>query len=231
MIRFKLAFQGGIALLISVVIPAFNEQETIGEIIKVLKMLKENKDNEIQEIIVVCDGCTDNTAKIAREEGADTVIELPQNIGKGGAMMVGVRNAKNDIILFLDADLIGLTTSHVKKLIKPIIDGEADMTVGIFEKGRVLTDFAQTIAPFLSGQRAVRKHLLEGMSDLDASRFGVELALTRYAVENKLKVKEVVLEDMSHRMKEEKFGLVKGISARLRMYWEIAQYMRKHLKI
>ncbi|NLO88894.1 MAG: glycosyltransferase family 2 protein [Clostridia bacterium] len=219
------------ALLISVVIPAFNEQETIGEIIKVLSMLKENKDNEIQEIIVVCDGCTDNTSQIAREKGADKVIELPQNIGKGGAMMEGVRNAKNDIILFLDADLIGLSPGHVKKLIKPVIDGEADMTVGVFEKGRVLTDFAQTIAPFLSGQRAVRKHLLEGMSDLDAARFGVEIALTRYAIENKLKVKEVVLEDMSHRMKEEKFGLVKGISARLRMYREIAQYMRKHLKI
>jgi len=217
--------------LISVVIPAFNEQETIGDIVRVLKSLKENNGKEIDEIIVVCDGCTDNTAKIAREEGADIVIELPKNLGKGGAMMEGVRHSKNDIILFLDADLIGLTPGHVKKLIKPVVDGEADMTVGIFEKGRVLTDFAQTIAPFLSGQRAVRKHLLKGMSDLDASRFGVEVALTRYAVENRLKVKEVVLEDMSHRMKEEKFGLVKGISARLRMYWEIAQYMRKHLKI
>jgi len=71
---------------------------------------------------------------------------------------------------------------------------------------------------------------LEGMSDLDAARFGVEIALTRFAVENNLRVKEVVLRDMSHRMKEEKLGIVKGVAARLRMYWEIAQYMRRHPK-
>jgi len=208
--------------LVSVVIPAYNEEETIGDIVSVLVPIQE------LEIIVVCDGCTDNTAEVAKKAGADIVIEIPQNIGKGGAMMAGVRKAKSNVILFLDADLIGLTSDHVISLITPVVTGKADMTVGIFEKGRVATDFAQTIAPFLSGQRAVRRELLEGMSDLDASRFGVEIALTRFAVENNLRVQEVVLRDMSHRMKEEKLGLVKGIAARLRMYWEIAQYMRRH---
>jgi len=208
--------------LVSVVIPAYNEEETIGDIVSVLVPIQ-----ELEEIIVVCDGCIDNTAEVAEKAGADIVIEIPQNIGKGGAMMVGVRKAKSNVILFLDADLIGLTSDHVISLITPVVAGKADMTVGIFEKGRVATDFAQTIAPFLSGQRAVRRELLEGMSDLDASRFGVEIALTRYAVENNLRVQEVVLRDMSHRMKEEKLGLVKGIAARLRMYWEIARYMRR----
>ena len=211
--------------MVSVVIPALNEEETIADIIGVLVSIP-----QLDEFIVVCDGCTDNTAVKAREAGAHIVIELPDNIGKGGAMMTGVRHARNGVILFLDADLIGLAAAGVISLISPVLSDEADMTVGVFEKGRVATDFAQTIAPFLSGQRAVKRSLLEGMSDLDAARFGVEIALTRFAVENNLRVKEVVLRDMSHRMKEEKLGIVKGVAARLRMYWEIAQYMRRHPK-
>lgn len=209
--------------MVSVVVPAYNEEETISDIVRVLVSIR-----QIEEIIVVCDGCTDDTPKLAKEAGADNVIEMPRNVGKGGAMVRGVQKAKSDVILFLDADLIGLTSDHVIGLIEPVITGRADMTVGIFEKGRVVTDFAQTIAPFLSGQRAVKRKLLEGMSDLDATRFGVEVALTRFAVTNNLKVKEVILYDMSHRMKEEKLGLVKGVASRMRMYWEIAQYMRKH---
>lgn len=210
--------------MVSVVIPALNEEETIAPIIELLVSM-----DLLEEVIVVCDGCTDNTALLARDAGAQ-VIELTQNVGKGGAMMVGVRAAKNDVILFLDADLIGLSEEGVINLVTPVLEGRADMTVGIFEKGRVATDFAQTVAPFLSGQRAVRRSLLEGMSDLDASRFGVEIALTRYAVENDLIVEEIELKDMSHRMKEEKLGIVKGVAARMRMYWEIAQYMAKHTK-
>ncbi len=208
--------------MVSVVIPALNEEDTVSGIVSLLVTI-----DLLDEVIVVCDGCTDNTAQVARDAGA-TVIELPENVGKGGAMMVGVRAASNDVILFLDADLIGLTREYVINLVTPVLQGKADMTVGIFEKGRVATDFAQTVAPFLSGQRAVRRSMLEGMSDLDASRFGVEIALTRYAVENNLTVKEIVLKDMTHRMKEEKLGLIRGVAARMRMYWEIAQYMARH---
>ena len=207
--------------MVSVVIPALNEEETVSEIVSLLASIQ-----LVDEIIVVCDGCTDNTAQFAKTSGA-RVIELSQNIGKGGAMMVGVRAASNDVILFLDADLLGLTEECVINLVTPVLRGNADMTVGIFEKGRMATDLAQTVAPFLSGQRAVKRSLLEGMSDLDASRFGVEIALTRFAVEKDMAVEEVVLKDMSHRMKEEKLGLVKGVAARMRMYWEIAQYMTK----
>lgn len=208
--------------MVSAVIPALNEEETVSDIVKLLVSI-----DLLDEVIVVCDGCTDNTAQLARAAGAK-VIELAQNIGKGGAMMVGVRAARNDVILFLDADLIGLNEQGVINLVTPVLEGNADMTVGIFEKGRVATDFAQTVAPFLSGQRAVKRSLLEGMSDLDASRFGVEIALTRFAVENNLMVEEIILRDMTHRMKEEKLGLVKGVAARMRMYWEIAQYMTRH---
>ena len=114
--------------MVSVVIPALNEEDTVSGIVSLLVTI-----DLLDEVIVVCDGCTDNTAQVARDAGA-TVIELPENVGKGGAMMVGVRAASNDVILFLDADLIGLTREYVINLVTPVLQGKADMTVGILKK-------------------------------------------------------------------------------------------------
>jgi polyisoprenyl-phosphate glycosyltransferase len=131
------------------------------------------------------------------------------------------------VILVLDADLIGLTQAHINSLLEPVLNGEALMSVGIFEKGRVATDFAQKMAPFLSGQRALKRDLLENVSDLDLSRFGIEVALHSYVEENELTTEIVQLPDLSHVMKEEKLGLWKGISARAKMYWEIVRYVSR----
>lgn len=206
---------------VSVVIPALNEESTIGEVVSVLTHI-----SDIKEIIVVSDGSTDHTADVARENGA-RVIELNENIGKGGAMMVGVEEIESDVVLFLDADLIGLTPSHVEELITPVISDDVEMTIGIFENGRFATDLAQFVAPYLSGQRALRVQLLQNMSDLEISRFGIEVALTKYVAEHKMRIKEIELKGMSHVMKEEKLGLAKGLAARMKMYWEIAKVIKR----
>lgn len=209
---------------VSAVIPAYNEEKNINNVLQILREME-----LIEEIIVVSDGSTDRTVEVAKESGAK-VIELKENIGKGGAMMKGVRAASNPVILFLDADLLGLTVKHVKELVFPVLYEGYDMSVGIFEKGRFATDLAQLVAPFLSGQRAVKKELFESISHLDASRFGVEAALTKYVHDKKVPVKEVHLKDMSHVMKEEKLGFAKGFAARMKMYWEILKSMTKDVK-
>ncbi|ATW24531.1 glycosyltransferase family 2 protein [Candidatus Formimonas warabiya] len=209
---------------VTAIIPAYNEEATIGEIISVLCQV-----DDIAEIIVVSDGSVDATAEVARRAGA-RVIELPDNMGKGGAMKVGVDHSRTGIILFLDADLIGLTCEHVNSLIFPVIHGEVKMTVGIFEKGRLATDLAQFVAPYLSGQRALEKDLLDEICDLEECRFGVEVALTKYAHDNNIAIKEVELSGMSHIMKEEKMGLARGLAARMKMYWEIAKTVGSGLK-
>ncbi|WP_366921674.1 glycosyltransferase family 2 protein [Metallumcola ferriviriculae] len=206
---------------VSVVIPAYNEEKTIGDVVSSAVLIP-----LVTEVIVVDDGSEDNTAIEATNAGA-RVISLSNNLGKGGAMMVGVKHSLNSILLFLDADLIGLTQKHVTDLILPVCRGAMDMTVGVFGHGRFATDLAQFFAPFLSGQRAVRREIIEKISDLEVTRFGVEIALTRYASENNLRVQEVELKDLTHVMKEEKLGMVKGLLARLKMYWEIAQYVKK----
>lgn len=202
------------------IIPAYNEEQTIEEIINVVKQVP-----LIEETIVVSDGSTDSTAQVAESLGA-RVIKLTENMGKGAAMMVGINNTDADVVLFLDADLIGLQPWHIVDLTLPVLDGRAEMTVGIFEQGRLATDLAQFIAPYLSGQRAVKRQLMLQLSNLELTRFGVEVALTRFAKKSGLKVSEVELKDMSHVMKEEKLGVVKGVMARLKMYWEIAKCVR-----
>ncbi len=204
-----------------VIIPAYNEEKTIGHVLAVLKNAP-----LINKIIVVSDGSTDNTVQVAKSYAVE-VIELRVNRGKGGALKAGLDNNKADVVLFLDADLLGLTPKHVHNLLEPVINDQADMTIGIFDKGRIATDLAQKMAPYLSGQRALKFSLLEQISDLDVARFGVELALNRFMESSGVRVQEVLLHDMSHVMKEEKFGVWKGMAARMKMYWEIIKYFTR----
>jgi polyisoprenyl-phosphate glycosyltransferase len=203
------------------IIPAFNEEKTIGDVLAVLEQV-----SLIKKIIVVSDGSTDNTVEVARSFNVE-VVELEENRGKGGALKAGFENFRADVVLFLDADLLGLTVEHVHNLLKPVLENGVDMTIGIFEKGRIATDLAQKMAPQLSGQRALKFSLLEQISDIDVARFGVEVALNRVMESSGTKVQVVILSDMSHVMKEEKLGVWKGMAARMKMYWEIIKYLTR----
>lgn len=207
---------------ITCIVPAYNEEKTIGSILDTLKNTQ-----ILDEIIVVSDGSVDRTAEVALKKGVK-VIDLKENRGKGGAMQAGLDSTQASIVLFLDADLIGLTPTHVNNLLRPVVEGNALMSLGVFTSGRKTTDLAQKFAPYLSGQRAIKRELLNQISDLEVSRFGVELALTRLVDKKSMDVEVVMLRDMSHVMKEEKLGLVKGFMARLKMYWEIVNYFIKN---
>lgn len=202
------------------IIPAFNEEKTIGDIITVLK-----KVDLIEDIIVVNDGSTDKTAEISRGFGAE-VIDLKKNMGKGGAVDAGVRETDSDIVLFLDADLLGLKQKHITDLLLPVILDECQMTIGVFEDGRKITDLGQKITPFLSGQRAMKRGIISDIKNIDVTRYGIELALTKYVSTNNVDYKEVPLSNLTHVMKEEKMGLMKGLTERVKMYWEVIKVLK-----
>ncbi|MDD2200866.1 MAG: glycosyltransferase family 2 protein [Firmicutes bacterium] len=199
---------------VAAIVPAYNEEPRIASVLDVVRASP-----LVDEIIVVDDGSDDDTSEVARVHGAK-VIRLGENTGKGGAVAKGLEATLGDVILFLDADLIGLTVEHVNALIEPVCHGEADMTIGIFGNGRAATDLAQALTPWLSGQRAIRRDALEGL-ELDIARFGVEAVLTRHARELDLKVVDVKLPGLTHVMKEEKMGTMRGMASRARMYWEV----------
>lgn len=205
---------------VTAVIPAYNEEKRIGCVLEAVK-----KSSKVDHIIVIDDGSDDLTAQVAQNIGVK-VIKNSKNMGKGGALYKGFKDCSSEIILFLDADLIGLKSDQVDALVVPVINGECDMTIGIFENGRFATDLAQKVAPFLSGQRAIKRQILINICGFEISRYGVEVALTRYVHRNNVKIKEVVLKDVSHIMKEEKLGFFKGFAERLRMYWDIVRALR-----
>jgi glycosyltransferase involved in cell wall biosynthesis len=207
---------------VTVIIPAFNEEKNIHQVLGPLCTMK-----DISEVLVVNDGSVDRTSETARSYGI-RVLDLEQNRGKGNAMWQGLNHTTGEIVLFLDADLIGLKPEQVRSLYTPIQQGIADMTLGIFNSGRGMTDLAQKLTPFLSGQRGTRREFLLGLDkDEWISGYGIEIALTRYAKEHHLRILEVPLENVTQAMKEEKLGLAKGVKARLKMYWEIAKELNR----
>ena len=143
-------------------------------------------------------------------------------------MRSGAFTATGDILLFLDADLCGLTPEQVDALVRPVLTGQADMSIGIFHGGRMATDFAQHITPNLSGQRCLTREFFLSAPLIEGSRSGVEIALTAHARACKLAITLVSLEGATHPMKEEKMGVVRGILARARMYTDIATTLLKY---
>ncbi len=203
----------------AVIIPAYNEGARIGRVIAAALGAA-----LVSEVIVVSDGSTDDTADVARSLGA-RAVELARNRGKGGAMKAGLAATSAEVVAFIDADLVGLTPEHVDELVRPVVSGEADATLGVFAGGRTSTALAQKLTPGLSGQRAVRVSLVRDVPMEDA-RFGVEVMLNRHLASCGARVKRVVLHGVSQVMKEEKCGGLKGFGARLRMYWDIVTHMR-----
>ncbi len=199
---------------VTALIPAYNEEKTIKNVIITIQ-----NHHKVENILVVDDGSSDKTAFLAKETGA-RVISLEKNQGKGAALQRGIKEINSDIILMLDGDLIGLKENHINNLLNPIFSDHCDMTVGVFNDGRGLTDMAQFFAPNLSGQRAVKADIIKNIGNLDNSGYGVEIAINKY-VKKVGRVKYVDLPDLTHVMKEEKRGFAKGVADRARMYWDI----------
>jgi glycosyltransferase involved in cell wall biosynthesis len=205
----------------SAIIPAYNEGHTIGSVLATMVA-----SNLLDEIIVVNDGSSDHTSQVATGIGV-TVMDLPGNRGKGYAMTLGLAASSGEVVLFLDADLVGLQASHIEALLLPVTSGRADMTVGQFQSGRFWTTLSQRITPFLSGQRAVQRSKLDGMGDFSNSRFGIETLLTLHFRKNHFPTELVMLQHLTHVVKEEKLGFCKGFTSRLKMYWDILKVLIK----
>jgi glycosyltransferase involved in cell wall biosynthesis len=113
---------------ISIVIPCYNEKNTIAKIVEAVRSAPiENK-----EIIVVDDGSNDGTQTLLREKlsgAVDQIIYHPVNRGKGAALRTGFEVASGDIILVQDADL-EYSPEEYPLLLEPIISGKADAVFG-----------------------------------------------------------------------------------------------------
>jgi glycosyltransferase involved in cell wall biosynthesis len=113
--------------VLTVIIPVYNEQDTILKIVKKVKAVDISK-----EIIIVDDASTDKTPELLKtlENDPDIrIIRHPKNLGRGAGLKTGLANAKGDITVFQDADL-ELDPSNFPRLVQPILDGESEVVFG-----------------------------------------------------------------------------------------------------
>jgi glycosyltransferase involved in cell wall biosynthesis len=181
----------------SAIIPAFNEEATVGRVVDVARTA-----SLVDEVIVVDNGSHDRTSDVAEEHGANVLFH-PEG-GKGHAMAAGVAAAKNDVIVFLDADLTGLRPDHVDRLVGAVTIGRAGMSLGLFDRGPVQNKIFLRFLPKLTGERALRRELFESLDPRDIEGYKVEAALNSRAAELGVPVRAFVLDGMFHVTKEQK---------------------------
>jgi glycosyltransferase involved in cell wall biosynthesis len=189
---------------VSVIIPAFNEEEGIE---KVLAQLKSLNLGEKSEIIVVDDGSTDQTFRMASVNGVK-VIRHEQNMGYGAALKAGIRHAKNEIIVISDAD----GSYPIKDIPIFLVDMEhADMVVGARVGKKVHISFYRKPAKWFinklanhlsgikipdlnSGLRAMRKEKVERFFSILPEKFSFTTTITLAFLTNGYSVKYIPIE-------------------------------------
>lgn len=136
------------------IIPAFNEEMTIGSVVLEARRF-------VDEVIVVDDGSTDRTPEIAKLAGA-SVLRLERNHGKGYALKMGLENVKENsfqVVALLDADWQH-DPGELPKVIGPVLNGEADLVIG---------------SRFLKSNGSVPRYRKLGLKVLDVTtRLGVK---------------------------------------------------------
>ncbi|MDP4260947.1 MAG: glycosyltransferase [Bacteroidota bacterium] len=181
--------------MLTVVIPALNEEKTIAQVIQFCLA-----EPAISEVIVVDDRSEDNTALLAEQAGARVIISASR--GKGISMKEGIDAATNEIIVFLDADIDPYPEKAISNLATPLMNNEADFVKGAFARnaGRVtelvakplltilfpgLSHFSQPLSGMIAGKKSFFRKI-EFFND-----YGVDIGILIDMYLMKARVREI----------------------------------------
>ncbi len=228
-------------LRLSIVIPAYNERETIEEIIRRVRAVEMPK-----EIVVVDDGSTDGTRDVlAGLEGTEglRVLYHERNQGKGAALRTGFTEATGDIVIVQDADL-EYDPAEYPRLIQPIVEGVADVVYGsrFVSEGphRVLYFWHSAANRFITAlsnmftdlnltdvetcYKVFRREVVAAIAPtLREKGFGVELELTAKVARGRYRIYELGVSYFGRTYQEgKKIGLRDAIHA----LWCIVRYWK-----
>jgi glycosyltransferase involved in cell wall biosynthesis len=208
---------------ISCIIPSYNEE---GRILGVLNTIADHP--LLSEIIVIDDGSKDATAKVIR----DFLTTIPnvkniklvvheRNLGKSAAICTGMKMASSEFLLFLDADLVGLTAQNVTDLITPVIENRADVTISLRRNAPGLWHCIGI--DYIGGERVFRKSLLQDKIDqiLALPRFGLEVFINRWIIKNKSRIQIVLWPNVDSPFKYKKYGWYVGVEGDAKMMLDI----------
>lgn len=188
-------------------IPAYNEAPRIASMLQAVR-----QHPLLTEVIVIDDGSTDATARIAEDFGF-RVIRTTGNFGKTRALVLGFRQVRTSHVLLLDADLIGLTTANVSDLIAPVAAGSATASLSL--RGNAPRTWRLIGIDYISGERVLPMSLLADRLDAlnELPRFGFEVYLNRLLLQADHRIAVVDLPNVASPSKASKRGLVKGLLA------------------
>ena len=214
---------------LSVVIPVHNEKKTLDELISRVEAVNLDK-----EIIIVDDASTDGTRQLLKkyeEREKFKVIYQQKNTGKGSALRVGFDKAEGEIIIVQDADLEYDPTDY-PELLKPILDGRADVVYGSrflggphrvfffwhYVGNKILTTLSNMctnlcLTDMETGYKVFRRTVLDAFT-LKSNRFGFEPEFTCKVALNKFRIYEVPISYSGRDYEDgKKIGWKDGVAA------------------
>lgn len=210
-------------MVVTALVPCYNEEQRIGRVLEVLTNCP-----AIKEVVVVNDGSTDGSVEVIKKYPVK-LVDLAKNVGKGGALRAGIELVDTPFIFLCDADLTGLTGGHVSSLIAPVKKGY-DVCVGI--RYSVIDWIAKThLLPLLAGERVLRTNALrEILLSTQAGKWGLEPYMNFYSRKKGWRVKKVDMIGVKGVLNARKRGvwaylkrLVEFVVIYLRLYAGVAR--------
>ncbi len=196
--------------ILSVIIPVFNEKQTLEELLR--RVERATIPDVSKEIILIDDCSTDGTRELLRQyEQRYQILYQPENQGKGAAVTRGLRQATGDIIIIQDADL-EYDPAEYQEVIRPILDNQADVVFGSRFVGnkphrvlyfwhylgnRLLTTLSNmftnlNLTDMETCYKAFNRKALDRIKDrLSAKRFGIEPEITALVSKANVRIYEV----------------------------------------
>jgi len=198
---------------VSIIIPCYNAEETIVELVNKIRNLK--LDHK-KEIIVIDDGSTDQSISLIPTFDDIKLIRHKSNLGKGAAIRTGITNASGDILIIQDADLEYHPTD-IPQLLKPILENKADVVLGSrfqrqikgMKKSHLMENkllsyiksilFRQKITDVITSYKVFRKKVFDDLG-VKSNDFRVEVELVSKILEKGYRIVSVPI-NYTHRKK------------------------------
>lgn len=226
-------------LVLSVVIPIYNEKNTIEELLRRVRAVAIPK-----QIILVDDGSTDGTRELLehwRQEPDLKIVFHPKNLGKGAALRTGFAHATGDVVVVQDADL-EYDPAYYPQLIQPIVEGVADVVYGsrflatgphrvLYFWHSVANGWITTLSNMFTDlnltdvetcYKAFRREVIQAvLPTLKERRFGIEIELTAKVARRKYRIYEIGITYFGRTYAE---GKKIGLGDAFRALWCILRY-------